>query len=415
MKKQLSFVTLSLLIGAACPINMQAANEDAASVAIVQQQKTVTGKVLDATGEPIIGANVVVKGNPTLGSITDMDGKFSVSGVKTGDVLIVSYIGYNELQVKVTSKNVYNVTLSEDTEALDEVVVVGYGTAKKTSMTGSVANVKAKALEAIPSTNLSNSLAGRAAGATIVGNSGLMGASSEIRLRGGFNDPLFVIDGVVRDKDAFDDLEPTEIDQISFLKDAATASVYGSNASNGVVLVTTKGGHKNMKTQFNYQGSYTFATPTMELFTDMFDAIDELEYQNAVARFKGIAEPNTPEEIAYFRDNNINYNVNDFIWQTPWNTKHSLSVQGGTDKMQYYVMGSFLAEEGSYKSLENHQYSLRSNLTVDLSKYIKLGVNIAAKESNDRRFYWPFNESDDDQAVYDLYRCTFNTPCAVPF
>ena len=415
MKKRLSIVTLSMLMGAACPFQTMAANEDVASVAVVQQQKTVTGMVLDGMGEPIIGANVVVKGNPTLGSITDMDGKFSIAGVKVGDVLLVSYIGYNEQQVKVTAKNEYSITLSEDTEALDEVVVVGYGTAKKTSMTGSVSNVKAKNLEAIPSTNLSNSLAGRAAGATIVGNSGLMGASSEIRLRGGFNDPLFVIDGVVRDKEAFDGLEPHEIDQISFLKDAATASVYGSNASNGVVLVTTKGGHKNMKTQFNYQGSYTFATPTMTLFTDMFDAIDELEYQNAVARFKGIAEPNTPEEIAYFRDNNINYNVNDFIWQTPWNTKHSLSVQGGTDKVQYYVLGAFLAEEGSYKSLENHQYSLRSNISIDLSKYIKLGVNIAAKESNNRRFYWPFNESDDDQAVYDLYRCTFNTPRAVPF
>ena len=278
MKKRLSIVTLSMLMGAACPFQTMAANEDVASVAVVQQQKTVTGMVLDGMGEPIIGANVVVKGNPTLGSITDMDGKFSIAGVKVGDVLLVSYIGYNEQQVKVTAKNEYSITLAEDTEALDEVVVVGYGTAKKTSMTGSVANVKAKSLEAIPSTNLSNSLAGRAAGATIVGNSGLMGASSEIRLRGGFNDPLFVIDGVVRDKEAFDGLEPHEIDQISFLKDAATASVYGSNASNGVVLVTTKGGHKNMKTQFNYQGSYTFATPTMTLFTDMIDAIDELEY-----------------------------------------------------------------------------------------------------------------------------------------
>ena len=136
MKKSLSIVTLSMLMGAACPFQTMAANEDVSSVAVVQQQKTVTGVVLDGMGEPIIGANVVVKGNPTLGSITDMDGKFSVAGVKVGDILLVSYIGYTEQQVKVTAKNEYAITLSEDTEALDEVVVVGYGTAKKTSMTG---------------------------------------------------------------------------------------------------------------------------------------------------------------------------------------------------------------------------------------------------------------------------------------
>lgn len=413
MKKTIILCALFPLMAVAVPT--QAGNESGLSVAIEQQQKNVTGKVLDSAGEPIIGANVVVKSNSTLGTITDIDGKFSLDGVKTGDILIVSFIGYGDLEVKITAgKNIYNVVLTEDAETLNEVVVVGYGTVKKVNMTGSIANVKAEALTSIPNTNLSNSLAGRAAGATIQGNSGLMGSSSEIRLRGGFGDPLFVIDGVTRDKDAFDALEPHEIDQISFLKDAATASVYGSNASNGVILVKTKTGAKGQKTVFNYQGSYTFAKPTMTLFTDMFDAIDELEYQNKVARFNGQVEPNTPEEIAYFRDNNINYNVNDFIWQTPWNTKHSMSVQGGTEKVQYYILGSFLAEEGSYKSLENHQYSLRSNINVDLSRYIKFGLNIAAKESNDKRFYWPFS-GDDDEAVYDLYRCTFNTPRAVPF
>ena len=163
--------------------------------------------------------------------------------------------------------------------------------------------------------------------------------------------PLFVIDGVIRDKEAFDNLEPYEIDQMSFLKDAASASIYGSAAGNGVVLVTTKGGVKNQKPVFNYQGSYAFSKPTQELFADRWTAIDDLDYQNAVARFQGTKEPNGEAEYAYFRDNNINYNVNDYIWQNPWNTKHSLSVTGGSEKVQYYVMGSFLAEEGSYVSL----------------------------------------------------------------
>ena len=375
--------------------------------------KKITGTVVDAAGVPIIGANILVEGT-TNGSITDMDGRFMIENVEEGAKLRISYIGYVDQVITISSKAEYAITLKEDSQNLDELVVVGYGVQKKASMTGSISNVKADELTAIPNTNLSNSLAGRAPGATITGNSGLMGASSEIRMRGGFGDPLFVIDGIIRDKEAFDALEPYEIDQMSFLKDAATASIYGSAAGNGVVLVTTKGGVKNQKPTFNYQGSYAFSTPTQELFADRWTAIDDLDYQNAVARFQGLQEPNGEAEYAYFRDNNINYNVNDYIWQNPWNTKHSLSVTGGTEKIQYYVMGSFLAEEGSYVSLENKKFSLRSNLTVELNKYIKMNVNLDANQSNDKRFYWPFSD-DDDQAVYDLYRCTFNAMKTTPF
>lgn len=375
--------------------------------------KKITGTVVDASGEPIIGVNILVEGT-TNGSITDMNGRFIIENVEEGATLRISYIGYIDQVVTITQQEHYAITLNEDSKSLDELIVVGYGVQKKASMTGSISNVKADELSVIPNTNLSNSLAGRAPGATITGNSGLMGATSEIRIRGGFGEPLFVIDGIIRDKDAFDALEPYEIDQLSFLKDAATASIYGSSAGNGVVLVTTKSGVKNQKPTFNYQGSYAFSIPTQTLFSDRWTAIDELDYQNAVARFQGLQEPNGEAEYAYFRDNNINYNVNDYIWQNPWNTKHSLSVTGGTEKIQYYVMGSFLAEEGSYVSLENKKFSLRSNLTVELNKYIKMNINLDANESNDRRFYWPFSD-DDDQAVYDLYRCTFNAMKTYPF
>ena len=385
-------------------------------VAMAQQQKkAISGVVIDDTGLPVIGANIILKGGAGVGTVTDADGKFTLDGIPDGATLLVSYIGYLDQTIQVTGdKSSFQITLHEDTQKLDEVVVVGYGVQKKVNMTGSISNVKAEELSVIPNTNLSNSLAGRAPGATITGNSGLMGASSEIRMRGGFGDPLFVIDGVIRDKEAFDNLEPYEIDQMSFLKDAASASIYGSAAGNGVVLVTTKGGVKNQKPVFNYQGSYAFSKSTQELFADRWTAIDDLDYQNAVARFQGTKEPNGEAEYAYFRDNNINYNVNDYIWQNPWNTKHSLSVTGGSEKVQYYVMGSFLAEEGSYVSLENKKFSLRSNLTMELSKYIKMNVNLDANQSNDKRFYWPFSD-DDDQAVYDLYRCTFNAMKTTPF
>lgn len=375
-----------------------------------QSGKKITGTVVDANKESVIGANVIVKGT-TNGAITDVDGNFELT-VPENSVLQISFIGYITQEVKITKNTTYTIHLVEDSKALDEVVVIGYGVEKKVNLTGSISNVNANDLTAIPTSNLSNTLAGRAPGMTVTGNSGLMGSTSEIRMRGGFGDPLFVIDGIIRDKEAFDLLEPNEIDQLSFLKDAATASVYGSAAGNGVVLVTTKGGVGNSKPIFEYQGSYTFNKPTKQLLSNMFTATDELIYQNRVAEFSGLPLPNGEDEFEYFKDRS--YDVNDWLWQTPWNTKHSLSVTGGTEKVKYYVMGSFLNEEGSYENMSNKKYSLRSNITMDLSKYISMNVNLSANQSDYKRFYWPFNEGDD-QSVWSFYRCTFNSLKTIPF
>ena len=375
-----------------------------------QSQKTVKGTVVDAANIPVIGANVFVKGT-THGTITDMDGNFTLTNVAENSTLVISYIGFLEKNVEVGNKTSFDIVLLEDSKKLEEVVIVGYGTQKKVNLTGSITAVNASELSGISTSNLSNTLAGRAPGVNITGNSGLMGASSNIRIRGGFGEPLFVIDGIVRDKDAFDALEVNEIDQLSFLKDAATASIYGSQAGNGVVLVTTKGGTQQ-KPMFNYQGSYTFMTPTQELFSDMFTATDELIYQNRVAQYQGLATPNGEKEIEYFKDKN--YNVNDYIWQTPWNQKHSVSVSGGNDKVTYYALGSYIGEEGSYKNLENDKFNLRSNVTAKITDQIKMNFNLAANQQNQQRFYWPFSD-DDEQTIGDLYRCTFNWPKTYPF
>lgn len=375
-----------------------------------QSQKTVKGTVVDAANIPVIGANVFVKGT-THGTITDMDGNFTLTNVAENSTLVISYIGFLEKNVEVGNKTSFDIVLLEDSKKLEEVVIVGYGTQKKVNLTGSITAVNASELSGISTSNLSNTLAGRAPGVNITGNSGLMGASSNIRIRGGFGEPLFVIDGIVRDKDAFDALEVNEIDQLSFLKDAATASIYGSQAGNGVVLVTTKGGTQQ-KPMFNYQGSYTFMTPTQELFSDMFTATDELIYQNRVAQYQGLATPNSEKEFEYFKDKN--YNVNDYIWQTPWNQKHSVSVSGGNDKVTYYALGSYIGEEGSYKNLENDKFNLRSNVTAKITDQIKMNFNLAANQQNQQRFYWPFSD-DDEQTIGDLYRCTFNWPKTYPF
>ncbi|WP_234997956.1 TonB-dependent receptor [Parabacteroides sp. Marseille-P3160] len=377
-----------------------------------EQRRVIKGKVTDEGGEPIIGANILEVGNNSNGTVTDVDGNFSLN-VAMNAKIRVSYIGYLEQDISIGGKTTFDIVLRENTKTLDEVIVVGYGTQKKVNMTGSITAIKADDLSTIATPNLSNTLAGRAPGINITGNSGLMGSSSEIRFRGGFGDPLFVIDGIIRDKAAFDALEANEVDQMSFLKDAATASIYGSQAGNGVVLVTTKsGGTTVQKPIFNYQGSYTFSAPTMELLSDKTTAIDELIYQNRVAEFQGNKAPNGDVEFAYFADKN--YNVNDYIWQTPWNTKHSLNVSGASDKISYYALASYIGEEGSYKHLENEKFNLRSNVTAKITDYIKMNLNIAANQQNQRRFYWPFS-GDDEQTVGDLYRCTFNWPKTYPF
>ena len=377
---------------------------------VQQDRRTVSGRVTDQQGYPLPGVTIVIEGTMS-GVITDADGSYTMPNVPDDATLVFSFVGMKSQEIRVDGKTRIDVVLAEESIGLEEVVAVGYGTQKKVNLTGAITAVKVDELSRISTTNVSNTLAGRAPGVNITGNSGLAGATSEIRIRGGFGEPLFVIDGIVRDKAAFDALEVNEIDQLSFLKDAATASIYGSRAGNGVVLVTTRTGTKQ-EPSFNYQGSYTWMTTTQELFSDQFTATDELIYQNRVAEFRGLAAPNGDEEFNYFE--NRNYNVNDYIWQTPWNQKHSMSLSGGEDRITYYALGSYIGEQGSYKNLENDKFNLRSNVTAQITRKIKMNVNLSANQQNQERFYWPFS-GDDEQTIGDLYRCTFNWPKTYPF
>ncbi|UGU15482.1 TonB-dependent receptor [Sinomicrobium kalidii] len=374
------------------------------------QEEPVTGTVIDAdTGTPVPGVNVVVK-NTTVGVISDFDGNYSIQAPPDG-VLIFSYMGYTTQEIPVQGRSVINITLKTALSALDEVVVVGYGTQKKVNITGAITSVKTEELNQVPTSNLSNTLAGRAPGVNITNTSGLSGASSSIRIRGGFGEPLFVIDGIVRDKDAFDALNANEVAQLSFLKDAATASIYGSRAGNGVVLVTTKKGRKQ-KPVFNFQTSYSSSSPTQTLLSDLTTATDELIYQNRVAEFNGTTPPNGPTEFDYFKDRN--YNVNDMIWRNPSSLDYTMSVNGGGETITYYTLASYRGQEGSFKGLDYKKFNLRSNVSAKLSESITLDVNLAASQQNHDRFYWPFSE-DDDYDVSDLYRVTFNWPKTYPF
>lgn len=372
-------------------------------------QNRVNGTVTDSLGEPLMGVTIGIQGT-TEGTTTDANGAFSILA-STGQVLTFSYVGFTGQEVTYTDQSNINVVMQADATAMEEVVIVGYGTQKKVNLTGAISSVKAEELDNIVAANLSNTLAGRAPGVNVTNTSGLSGATSSIRIRGSFGEPLYVIDGVVRDKQAFDALEASEVDQMSFLKDAATASIYGSRAGNGVVLVTTKKGTVG-KPIFNFQSNYTIATPTMDLLSDLTTATDELIYQNRVADFNGTPLPNGEEEFAYFKDKS--YNVHDFIWRNPTNHRQSLSVTGGSDKISYYSLLSYRGEKGSYKSVDHGKYNLRSNVSAKISDAITVDLNLSANQQNLNRFYWPFT-GDDDFDVSDLYRVTFNWPKTYPF
>jgi TonB-dependent SusC/RagA subfamily outer membrane receptor len=206
-----------------------------------------------------------------------MDGNYSLVCPNDAKVLVFTFVGMKAEEVSISGQSIINVTLKEETIALEEVVAIGYGTQKKVNLTGAIATVKTAQLGNIPVASLSNTIAGRAPGVNVIGSTGLAGASSTIRIRGSFAEPLYVINGVIMGKSDFDALDANEVESINFLKDAASASIYGSKAGNGVVLVTTKAGIIQ-KPVFEYKGSYSTSSPTRPI--QNFSATQELECRN---------------------------------------------------------------------------------------------------------------------------------------
>lgn len=386
---------------------------------IADQQQQISGRVLDASGQPISGATISISGISS--SSTDTNGQFVIQG-KLGDKITISSVGYTTQEFTVSNLSTNTITLIDEVGSLEEVVIVGYGRQRKGNLTGAISSVNAEQLKNISPSNLSNTLAGRAPGVNVTNTSGMAGASSSLRIRGSFAEPLYVIDGIVRDKAAFDALEANEVDQMSFLKDAATAAVYGTRAGNGVVVITTKKGTAQAPV-FNVQSNYTFGAPTQTLLADITTAADELTYQNRVSEFlwergnqsQPWVAPNGQQEFDYFKDKD--YSVNDMIWRNPFSHRQSISLNGGGDRITYYNLLSYRKEFGSYKSLDHEKFNLRSNISAKVTDDFSIDINIAANQTNSKRFYWPFSTSsaDDDFDVSDFYRVTFNWPKMYPF
>lgn len=376
------------------------------------QKKEITGVVSDKTG-PLAGVSVSVKGT-SIGTITDMDGKFSMT-VPENAVLQVSFIGYNTTQIPTSGKKNFVITLTEDTQNLEEVVVVGYGTQKKMNLTGSVATISAEQISSIPVSNISNAMAGRMPGIFSYNKSGMPGVSSPITIRGtntpNNTNPTYVIDGVVREKADFDALDPNTIENISVLKDAASAAVYGSRASNGVIVVSTKRG-KDQKPMFSYSGLFGTDRPTRN--PKIMSAYDRTIYLNNKFRYNEVPETDsryyTPDEQEYFKTHSTDWF--DLAWKNPFTTQHSLSVNGGSERIHYFMSVGYYSQTGNFNNLNFKRYSFRSNVDAKITKNFSIGLDVDGNMSNQRTPYWPYNP--DNELMNDLYRALLNFPTTEP-
>ena len=364
---------------------------------VMAQQNHVTGTITDGNdGSPLIGANVLVKGT-AVGTISDLNGGFSVNMPSGRNVLVVSCIGYKtqELTIKPGQKTV-SIVLREDTELLDEVVVVGYGTMKKSDLSGASVSMSEDKIKGSVITNLDQSLQGRAAGVTAVATSGAPGSASSIRVRGQATinagaEPLYVIDGVIvqgggqRGADfglgdalgngqvstisPLSTINPSDIVSMEILKDASATAIYGAQGSNGVVLITTKRG-KVGEAKFTYDGMMAVQRQTKRL--DMMNLREYAEFYNDLASTGQLEENN------YYADPSllgVGTNWQDAIFRTALQHQHQISAQGGADKMQYYVSASYMDQDGTLIGSNFNRYSFRTNLDSQLKKWLKIGLS----------------------------------------
>lgn len=349
-----------------------------------QQGKTVTGTVVDANGEPVIGATIVVQGDATKGTVTDIDGNYTLPNVPDGATLDISYVGMKPQSIPLSGRTSINVTLVEDTELLDEVVVVGYGVQRKVNVIGSIASVDSKKLESRPAASVSNMLTGHMSGVTITQGSGRPGSDGgTIRVRGvgsfgAAPTPLVLIDGI---PGALNDINPADIENISVLKDASSAAIYGSRAANGVILVQTKQG-KEGKVSVMYNGSFGWNQAT-EL-PELLPSHEYAKYYNLATGSESYSEA----DIAAMRDGtnpdvfaNEMY-LQDVIGGKGFQTKHEASVTGGSERAQFMLSFGYLNQKGLLEKNVYDRYNARVNLTTKLADKLTLKTFLSGIVSN---------------------------------
>ncbi len=349
-------------------------------------QVKVSGTVTDSsTKESMIGAGVLVKGT-TNGVITDIDGHYEITVPSDDVVLEFTCIGYSTKSVPVSGRSVINVAMDVDATVLDDVVVVGYSVQKKRDVLGAVSKVGGEALTKVPVASVSQSLQGRIAGVEVTSQTGAPGSSISVRVRGSSsisssNDPLYIVDGIPVES-GLNNISPNDIENITVLKDASSAAIYGSRASNGVVLVTTKSGQKgsarisyNMQSGVQFHGHLTPMTNTAE-YIQMYNEAATADNASSVVKRPLI-------EGEYLKDFADVNHVKEIFQVAPINS-HELSVSGGNDKTQYLVSGSYYGQRGIIRTTNYQRGSLRSNITSQVKNWLKVGLNINGSLSSQR-------------------------------
>ena len=333
------------------------------SLSAFAQKTTITGQVKDSSNEGVIGASVVEKGT-TNGTMTDIDGKFSLS-VSPKAILTITYIGYKNQEVAVKGATHLNVVLQENAELLDEIVVIGYGSVKRKDVTTSVASVSTKDLDERPIISAAAAIQGKAAGVNVIQPNGEPGAGMVVRIRGNSsinasNDPLYVVDGVPMTEINF--LSPNDIESMQILKDASSAAIYGSRASNGVVLITTKAGAKGeAKINFSAQAGITDVAKQMH-------SLNVAQYKELMDEIGSVNLPDgLKDETNWF----------DETYRTGVTQNYQLSVSNANDKLKYFISGGYTKEDGIIKVAFYERYNLRANLENQIRSWLKIGTNLA--------------------------------------
>ena len=385
------------------------------------QTQDVKGKVVSSNGEPLPGVTIVVKGT-NVGTITDFDGNFSLAGVSPSDVLIFSFIGMVTQEIPIGNQTSFSVTMEDETIGVDEVVVVGYGVQKRSDITGSVTSVPSDRLGKVPVTNLMHAIEGSTAGLNVTQTSSVPGSSGTMQIRGvnsinAKTDPFIVLDGIPFFGQT-NDINPNDIESIEILKDASAVAIYGTRGANGVILITTKrGSQKDGKPVISYNGHVG-----VESIAHKLTPMDPATYVQKYADYNeanGLTQtsvlPNSSEIDNYNAWQEGNFTPTDWldeVTQTGILQDHSISISGGTDKMQYFVSGGYLDEKGVVRGYHYKRASFRSNVDAKINDYLKIGTSAFFTNNNydggrvnflEATAMSPFSKPRDENGNYIIY------------
>ena len=369
MKTMGMFLALSTLGGMVQELSANVLHD----AGIVQQDNQCIGVVKDSSGETIIGASVLVKGTVN-GTVTDMDGNFVLQGVQPGSVIQVSFVGYQTQDVKWNGSPL-TIVLKENTQNLDEVVVIGYGAVRKADMAGAISVMDGKAFKAQPITRVSDALQGRVAGVNVVSD-GLPGGSVKIRIRGTnsinkSNEPLYVVDGMVRES-GMEGINPEDIQSMQILKDASSTAIYGSRGANGVVIITTKSGVKG-ESNITFDASLGFSNATR-----LPEKMNAQTYAQALVDYDGISELDVAD---YINGSNPGVDYIDEIFRTGMIQNYKLVFSKGTDGLQSYVSGNYMQEEGIIDKSSYERFAIKGNIQAVMTDWMDLTLDINASRS----------------------------------